>query len=244
MFMNLAHRGASEYAPENTLAAFYKGIEMGANGIETDLKITKDGVVILFHDNELNRTTDGTGLPSDYTWEELQQLDAGGWYSSRYTGERLVSLEQFLHFFGRKSLLFALELKDKFIEEQALYFIEKYDVRGQVTVTSFSYDNLRAVRAKDATIKMGHLVRHLDLSSIGQVKEINGQQICPAAEFVTAEGVALAKAHGLEVRAWGAFSEELMHKALLCGVDGMTINFPDKLSKALTSQEDSPVSVE
>ncbi|MDR6551622.1 glycerophosphodiester phosphodiesterase family protein [Paenibacillus qinlingensis] len=244
MFVNLAHRGASEYAPENTLASFYKGIEMGANGIETDLKITKDGVVILFHDNELNRTTNGTGLPSDYTWEELQQLDAGGWYSPRYAGERLVSYEQFLHYFGRKPLLFALELKDKFIEEQALYYIEKYDVREQVTVTSFSYDSLRAVRAKDATIKMGHLVRHIDLSSIEQVKEINCQQICPATEFITAEGVALAKAHGLEVRAWGAFSEQLMHKALSCGVDGMTINFPDKLSMALASKENSAISVE
>lgn len=231
MFMNLAHRGASEYAPENTFAAFYKGIEMGANGIETDLKMTKDGVLILFHDNELHRTTNGQGLPSDYTWKELQELDAGSWFSPLYAGERLVSFEQFLHFFTRKNVLFALELKDKGIELPVLEMINQYGARNQSTITSFWYDNIKAMRELDSDIKIGHLIRKIDLDAIEKLKEINAQQICPSTELLTEEDVLLAKSHGLEVRAWGAFTMELMHHALKCGADGMTINFPDKLTE-------------
>ncbi|GIP37075.1 glycerophosphoryl diester phosphodiesterase [Paenibacillus sp. J31TS4] len=233
MFMNLAHRGASEYAPENTLSAFYKGIEQGANGIETDLKTSKDGVIILFHDNELNRTTNGQGLPSEYTWKELQGLDAGSWFSPAYTGERLITFEQFLYLFGRKPLLFALELKDMGIENPVLELIERFGVRKQVTITSFWYANLEAVRTLDASIRIGHLIRKIDKEAIGKLKDIGAQQICPATELLEPDDVRLAKAHGLEVRAWGAFTPELMRHALDCEVDGMTINFPDKLTKAL-----------
>ncbi|MDU0205568.1 glycerophosphodiester phosphodiesterase [Paenibacillus sp. MAH-36] len=235
MFMNLAHRGASEYAPENTLAAFYKGLEQGANGIETDLKLSKDGVVILFHDNELDRTTNGHGLPSSYTWKELQELDAGSWFSPAYAGERLVSFEQFLHYFGRKEALFALELKDPNIELPVLELIRKYDVEHQSTITSFRYENLQAARAADPSIRLGHLIRKIDEEAIARLKEIGAVQICPCADGLEQEDVRLAKSNGFEVRAWGAFTPELMKHALQCGVDGMTINFPDKLTAAICS---------
>lgn len=237
MFMNLAHRGASHYAPENTMAAFYKGIELGANGIETDIRISKDGVVFLHHDKELDRTTNATGAPSDYTWKELQELDAGSWYSPLYAGERVVSLEQFLHLFGRKSLLIVLELKDPDIEEPVLELINHYGIRDKVTLTSFKYDYIQAVRAKDATLKIGQIVKKIDEEAIGLLKEIGAQQICPKIQQLTAEDVVLAKLHGLEVRACGIkASEELMQHALNCGVAGMTINNPDALVRALSAK--------
>ncbi|MZQ86553.1 hypothetical protein GQF01_31060 [Paenibacillus sp. 5J-6] len=233
MFMNLAHRGASAYAPENTLAAFYKGLEQGANGIETDLKISKDGVVLLFHDHELDRTTDGHGRPSSYTWKELQELDAGSWFSSAYAGERLVSFEQFLHYFGRRKVLLALELKDPHIELPVLELIRQFDVQPQTTITSFGYENLQAVRAIDPSIRIGHLIRKIDEEAIARLKEIGAGQICPCTDGLEHKDVQLAKSHGLEVRAWGASTPELMRHALQCGVDGMTINFPDLLSEEI-----------
>ena len=74
-FIVYAHRGASEYAPENTLMSFYLGVQMGANGIETDVRQTKDGVLVLFHDETLDRVTDGAGNICDYTFEELQKFN-------------------------------------------------------------------------------------------------------------------------------------------------------------------------
>lgn len=85
----------------------------------------------------------------------------------------------------------------------------------------------------DPSIRIGHLIRKIDEEAIARLKEIGAQQICPCTDGLEQEDVRLAKSHGLEVRAWGAFTLELMRHALQCGVDGMTINFPDKLSEAI-----------
>jgi len=232
-FMNIAHRGASAYAPGNTLAAFYKGIELGANGIETDLRKTKDGVIFLFHDDKLDSKTEAKGSPLEYTWAELKQLDAGSWFSPKYKGERLVSFEEFLHYFGDKELIFAIELKVPFTEKEIegiLELIDYYEIREKVTLTSFIFENLMVTRKTDKDIKIGYLLKKISVDNIKQLKLINAQQICPFAELLTPQDVLLAKEHGLQVRAWGIKNTEVMKRALDCGVDGMTLDFPDKLA--------------
>lgn len=91
-----AHRGASGYAPENTLAAFDLARRMGATGIETDVRLSRDGLLVLAHDERVDRTTDGTGRVADLTWDELARLDAGGWFDPRFAGERIVQPAPFL----------------------------------------------------------------------------------------------------------------------------------------------------
>ncbi|WP_248927995.1 glycerophosphodiester phosphodiesterase [Paenibacillus hamazuiensis] len=231
--MNLAHRGASEYAPENTLAAFYKGLEMGASGLETDLRLSRDGIVFLLHDERLERTTNGTGRASEYTWKELQELDAGSWFAAAYAGERLVSLETFLHFFARKPIHLALEMKEEGLEEDTLRLLAKYGISNRVTITSFQQGILRMVRRLDSAVRIGFLVKQYTEEILAELKEISAQQICLTAETITKDGVNRLKAAGLEVRAWRVRDEALMHHCLECGVDGMTINFPDKLTEAL-----------
>lgn len=88
-FLTLAHRGASGYAPENTLAAFDKAIELGADMIETDVRQTKDGHLVLFHDPSVKRTTNGQGLVSELTLAELKALDAGSWFGREFAGQRI-----------------------------------------------------------------------------------------------------------------------------------------------------------
>lgn len=233
MFMNLAHRGASHYAPENTLAAFYYGIQLGANGLETDLRISRDGVVFLHHDDRLDRTTNGSGLPADYLWKELQRLDAGSWFSPAFAGERLISFETFAYLFGRKPLKLALELKDDGIEEQVAHLFRKYDLYEGSVVTAFDEASLRRLRSLDEKIPLGYLARSWDAELLERLKEMRVRQLCPDAETLTAEHVRLLKREGFEVRAWKVRDEQLMHHCLDCGVDGMTINFPEKLREAL-----------
>ncbi|NMA95011.1 MAG: hypothetical protein GX974_03135 [Clostridiales bacterium] len=235
MFMNLAHRGASSYAPENTLAAFYKGIELGANGIETDLRKTKDGVVVLIHDETVDRVTNASGKVSDFTFSQLLELDAGAWFSDRYAGERIISFQEFLHFFGRKDIIFAIELKASDIEKNALELVRKYGVREKVTITSFNYEYLRNVREIDENIDIGYLVRKIDKGIIDILIEMKGNQICPAIANLEKADMDLARSYGLDIRAWGVKDEEHMNRALELGVDGMTINFPDKLARKLES---------
>src|SRR5690606_33523772 len=94
--MVIAHRGASEDAPENTLPAFELAVSGGCAALETDVRQTQDGRLVLIHDQRVDRTTDGTGLVSELTWQELQSLDAGGWKQQRFAGSRVPILSKFL----------------------------------------------------------------------------------------------------------------------------------------------------
>ncbi len=230
MFVNYAHRGASEYAPENTLYAFYMGLALGATGIETDVQMTKDGVIVLFHDSGLERITENTGSISEYTYEELLSFDMGEYKGKEFKNEKIVTLDDFLKYFKDKDLTFAIELKMLYIEEEVLEIINRHNCMQKVIITSFYYDNLRRMSELDNTIKLGWLVQEITDDTISDAKKINCYQICPKAEFITAKNVEMARQNNLSVRAWGIGSTELMEQVCKSGVDGgMTINFPDKL---------------
>ncbi|WP_407268843.1 glycerophosphodiester phosphodiesterase [Radiobacillus sp. PE A8.2] len=111
-----AHRGASKLAPENTMPAFELALEMGADGIETDVQLTKDNIPVLIHDENVRRTTNGTGFVQDYTLRELQKLDAGSWFSKKYKNSRIVSLDEFLAWIKNTNMLINLELKNNVID--------------------------------------------------------------------------------------------------------------------------------
>ena len=232
MLMNLAHRGASSYAPENTLAAFYLGASMGANGLETDLRMTKDGVPILLHDPTLDRTTNGKGRPGDYHWSELRRLDAGSWFSDAYKGEKLVAFEDFLYYFGAKDLMLAVELKEPHLEDAALELLRRYGALEKTTITSFAFELLVETRKRHATVKLGFLTEKITPETVARLLEHGIGQICPRARTLRSEDVRYAKERGLQVRAWGVPDESVMKHALACGVDGMTVNFPDLLAQA------------
>ena len=118
MFVVYAHRGASEYAPENTLSSFYLGIHMGANGIETDVRRTKDGVLVLFHDKNLERVIGCEGSVADNTYAELLQMRVRNVKTD--TQDLIVTFEDFLRYFSFRDLHFAIELKDPDIEADVL----------------------------------------------------------------------------------------------------------------------------
>ncbi len=239
-FQILAHRGASAYYPENTLPSFYRGLELGGNGLETDLQKSKDGVIYLFHDDTMGRTSTVKGKTSDYTWEELKQVDVGSWFGPKWKIERIVAFDEFMYHFGGKDLILAIELKAAFTApefKQVLAIIDKYNARDKVTITSFIYQNLLNTREVDKKIKMGFLMGKIDMNVINQLKSIGAQQICPDAQKLTAEDVQLAKENGLEVRAWNIANTDVMEKAIAMGVDGMTVNFPDKLAEALAKRK-------
>jgi len=225
--MVLAHRGASAYAPENTLASFYKAIELGAQGIETDLQKTKDGVIVLFHDNILDRKSDKRGAVADYTWAELREADVGSWFSPKYKGERLITFEQFLIFFGRRDLLFVIELKPLFTHSEVreiIRLIDKYGARKKTTITSFVFGNLKRARDVDRNIRIGYvLARKIDSDVIRRLESIDGRQVCPLAELITPDQVKLAHRHGLEVSVWGVRNVEIMNNMIA----------PDKLIEEL-----------
>ena len=233
MMINYAHRGASEYFPENTLRSFYAGLEMGADGIETDIQRTKDGVLVLNHDDTLKRTAGVEGRVCDFTYDELLNMDFGVFKGESFAGEKIVTLDEFLRHFASKDLTFALEIKQAGVEADVLACIEKHGCRDKVIITSFKWESVAEVRRLDETIRIGYLTGAITEEVLDLLAQHNMQQICPKIANVTAESMALARSRGFSVRFWGVSNEELMLRAVSFGGDGMTVNFPDKLTAAL-----------
>lgn len=230
----IAHRGASSYAPENTFPSFDLAVRMGADALETDVRVSKDGVLLLLHDALLDRTTDGRGPVSEKTWAELQACDAGGWFDRRFAGARLPNLTEFLKRYAGGAHL-ALEVKAPAIELQVIEALGRIP-EDQFTITAFEFETLVTFKRLRPSLRAGWLTRDLGIEQIERVLAIGAEQICPAAGRVTPELVALAHRSGLNVRAWGVSDEALMVRAVQAGVDGMTINFPDKLIAYLRAQ--------
>ncbi len=232
MFINYAHRGASSYYPENTLSAFYAGLSMGANGVETDVHITRDGVLVLFHDDKLDRVTDGCGPITDYTYRELLGLTVRHAETGRT--DKIVSLEDFLKYFGWRDLAFAIELKQSFIEKETIDLLNRYGVREKTVLTSFTFENLARAKAYAPEYRVGLLYSDKKTADpVGLLRSVSGEQLCPHAEDLTEETVSRFHGMGYSVRAWGVKNEEIMAHAVRCGVDGMTVNFPDRLNALL-----------
>lgn len=177
-FINYAHRGASAYAPENTMSAFKKAFAIGANGIELDLQKTKDDKIVIFHDDRIDKKSNGTGKISDYTYNELLKLDFGSWFSTEYKNEKIVLFEDFMKEVSNRDLVLAIELKEENIEKQTLEIIKKYYDINSVYITSFMYNALLKIRKLDNFIKIGWLIEE-DYYNYYSTKPIEGLETLP-----------------------------------------------------------------
>lgn len=237
MFINYAHRGASEYAPENTMSAFDMALQLGANGIELDLQRTRDGKIVIFHDNKIDNKSNKKGKISDYTYQELLDFDFGSWFSLKYKGEKIVLFEDFAKKFLSKSLTFAIELKNEGIEKETLDIIKKYATHNNIYISSFDYKALENMRKIDSNIKLAWLIKEkINNENINKLLKINGTQICPKADNVTKDDIELALKNGLRVRLWGVSNEKIMQEVYKFDIDGMTVNFPDRLQHLIENE--------
>ncbi len=149
--LNVAHRGASGHAPGNTLAAFLLAAEMGADGIELDVRLSADGEVVVIHNDTVDATTDGHGRVSQMKLSELKALDAGRWYDPRFANERIPTLQEVFDAVGHR-LSINVEIKVEFrqhpIQQEAevVRLIEDNQMIHRVIVSSFSPRSLRRVR--------------------------------------------------------------------------------------------------
>ena len=228
--INYAHRGASEYAPENTLSSFYLGLLQGANGIETDVRATADGALVLFHDSTVDRVSDGVGRVCDYTLDQLKGLKIYG-NSTRGFFDRVVTLREFLERFSQYDLRFAIELKGEGVEAQTLELAKEFGIMERTTFTSFRFEYISKVKELDPAARVGWLTSDVSDEAVAQLLSIGGEEMAPQASLITPELMRKWREAGLGVRAWGVSSIALMKAMCELGVDGMTVNFPDRLSE-------------
>lgn len=155
----IAHRGMSAIAPENTMSAFRLAEEYGADYIELDILRSKDGHLVVIHDDDVERVSGVKGLVEEMTLAELKSLDVGQWFSPEFTGERIPTLEEVLQEFQGKDILFFLEPKGNNVEEQMVEMLEEYQMAHQVVVLSFSDEQLRLIRELDPRLPLVYLGR-------------------------------------------------------------------------------------
>lgn len=160
--INFAHRGASAVCPENTMAAFRKGLELGATGIETDVQMTKDGGLVLIHDETLNRTTSGTGYVKDHTLAELLEVDAGSWFGPEFKDERLPLLEDLLDLLQGRDTILNIELKNGTflypgMEEKVIAAVRDFKMSDRVIFSSFNHYSLAYCQSLAPEIRTGIL---------------------------------------------------------------------------------------
>ena len=237
-FMVIAHRGASSYAPENTLAAFDLALQMGVRHIELDVDVTSDGHVVVIHDNTVDRTTDGSGPVASHTLAALRGFDAGSWFGAKFAGERIPTFDEVLsRYKGRAHVHTEIKGRSPSLAPRTADLIRKHGMEGQVTITSFQSVRLEEMRACAPGLPRGWLVREIDDAVIAQAREMGLTQLCPRAREITPELVRRLHAEGFVARAWDVKTTELMQQVVQAEADGMTVNFPDKLIAYLKSHK-------
>ena len=174
-----AHRGVSGEAPENTLAAFKAAAESGAHGIELDVQLTKDGQIVVIHDETIDRTTNGTGYVKDLTWEQLRTYDAGSWFHPSFKGESIPSLEEVLDVVTahHDSMIINIELKNDLIdypqlEEKVLELLNEKGMKEQTIISSFNPSSLKKVRELDPDIETGFLFEGIPANILDLIKPL------------------------------------------------------------------------
>ncbi|WP_182199469.1 glycerophosphodiester phosphodiesterase family protein [Paraliobacillus salinarum] len=226
-----AHRGASKQAPENTLPAFELAYESGADGIETDVQLTKDGIPVLFHDENVRRTTNGTGFIQDYTFEQLQQLDAGAWFSNQFINTRIMSLEEFLIWTTDKKLLLNLELKTNVIPykhiEQIVYdLLVKYNKLKQTVISSFNPNSLLNMHQIDLTVTTAFLTSTKKVDLISYTKRLGAKGLHTKNRFVNQNLINTAKREDIYVASYTVNRPNQMMRCYQIGCHAIFTDLP------------------
>ena len=228
--MAIAHRGASSYAPENTLAAFDLALEMGVHHLELDVHLSSDGHVVVIHDDTVDRTTNGSGPVTGHTLAALQELDAGSWFGAAFAGARIPTLDEVLaRYKGRAHVHTEIKGHTTDLSHRTADLVRHHRMVDQVTMTSFQRVRLEEIRAYAPELPTGWLAGEVSEAMIAQAREMGVSQICPSARTVTPELVRRLHTGGFVVRAWSVTTDALMRQVVEAGADGMTVNFPDKL---------------
>lgn len=223
----IGHRGAAGHAPENTIAAVRKGIELGANWIEIDVYCV-EGQLIAFHDDRLERTTNGKGFVMEQSFEYLRSLDAG-------QGERIPTLSEIFETLAQaqRPIGLNIELKGPGTASPVVEFLSQQEwTPERLTVSSFQLDQLRQVRSLNPQIPLGLLYWKVPGDAIATAQSLSARSLNLPLQSVTAERVQAAQAEGLQIWVYTVNEVEDLRRMRSLGIDGVFTDYPDRAAGA------------
>ncbi|HYV12891.1 MAG TPA: glycerophosphodiester phosphodiesterase family protein [Pyrinomonadaceae bacterium] len=242
----IGHRGASAVAPENTMAAFREALAVGADGIEFDVRLTRDGVPVVIHDSTLRRTGRLPHRVAEVTWAEISKIDVGGWFAETFANETVPSLAELFTLFQSNNSTLYLEMKcdspaeQRPLAEACVRAIAEHSLKERVVVECFQLPAIRILKEIDPDIKTVALFE----PSFTNPSVLSDQRIINQATDVGAAALALhhrlareslvqkAKAAGLHVAVWTVDDPAWIGRARVTGIDALITNNPEIMIRA------------
>lgn len=226
-----AHRGASGYAPENTLEAFRLAMEQGADGMELDVHLTKDGEVVVIHDETLDRTSNGHGNVRDYTLEELKKFSFHN-HMEKYQGVQIPTLKEVLNLVKNSCMKVNIELKTGIywyegIEEKTMDIVKTMGMEDRVIYSSFNHYSIQKVLEQNSDAETAYLFSDVPLNMEKYAKDTGVKGLHPAVYHLKmADFLETYMKSGLKVRVWTVNNKEDMKMFIDAGVDAIITNHP------------------
>lgn len=243
----VAHRGLSAEAPENTMAAFGRALEVGCDLLEFDCHLTRDGVVVIIHDDTLDRTTNGHGPVHEHNWKELQGLDAGSWFAPEFAGQWIPRFDELVSWARDTPLVLSIELKQptpasglpryEGLEDRVAQVVRAYGMEQRVLIHSFDHPSVRRMRALLPDVPTGVSYgagTFVDPLVLGRDALASG--IHPWWHSASAQICEAAHAERMHVHAWGAPDPpdaDAVAMLVRAGVDSLDANDPRRLRAIL-----------
>ncbi|MFB5660363.1 glycerophosphodiester phosphodiesterase [Alteribacillus sp. HJP-4] len=233
----VAHRGASGYAPENTMAAFDKAVDMKAEMIELDLQMSEDGELVVIHDTTVDRTTDGSGAVEDLTYEAMRELDAGSFFDEEFAGEPIPTLGEVLdEYRGKIGILIEIKspslypgIEQKVADELTARNLHRPN-NDKIMVQSFDHDSMKTFHSILPSVPVGVLLSYSDDGisdeQLSEFKEY-AEAVNPAKDMMDEELVERIHNEGMETYPWTVRDRESADYLLELGVDGIITDYPD-----------------
>lgn len=235
--LNIAHRGFKGAYPENTMLAYEKAIETGADGIEFDVHLTKDSELVIIHDETLERTTDGKGLIKDKTLQELKKLNASKGYLN-CEAQTIPTLREYFDFAKNKDIITNIELKTSIIryegiEEKVYDLINEYGMKDKIIISSFNHNSLIKMKEIDREIKCGVLESSRLYKPWEYVKNMGMEYFHPLNFTVNKEIAEKFLENNIGLNIWFGKADYDFSKCLDLNPTGLITDFPDRVSDLL-----------
>ena len=226
------HRGFSGQYPENTMLAFEKAVEIGCDGIELDVQLTKDGECVIIHDEMVDRTTDGKGLVRDYTLSELQKLNANASFGDKYPKQHIPTLREYFEYIKDKNIVTNIEMKTGVfvydgIIEKVHKLVSEYGLEDRIIYSSFNHYTCKKLKEYDSTIRCGFLIEAWILDVAEYASKHNMYSVNARYSFLDKNICDSLHKKDIKAMAWTANEVDDIKKLISDGCDVIITNNPD-----------------
>jgi glycerophosphoryl diester phosphodiesterase len=233
-----AHRGTRGCSPENTMSAFRQVLNTKADGIELDVQLTKDGQVVICHDHDIDRTSNGSGWIKDFTLAELKTFDFGAWYDPKFAGERIPTFTEFFTWFVTTPLILNVEIKNcpviyDGIENKIVDIIKgiapnDFDIYNRIIISSFYHPSLVKIKEIDDKLKTGVLFGSRPVDVYSFIRQTNADYLHPDWSCVDKRWVEEVHAQGIGVNSYTVNKQEEFDFISRTGIDGIFSDYPER----------------